>query len=136
MRAAIVACNVAGTSTSVTSADREKRTGSPRHHAALNQIARDLLGEKRVTCGTFGDQILNRGKRPIRPQEFIKHHRGFGLRERGEGNCLRTVDPRERSVVLGTVGDHGYRRVWPITESTSSIIDSLASSIQCASSMT
>ena len=56
MRAAIVACNVAGTFTSATSALTGIRPAVP-EHTTLGQFAHDLLGEKRVTGCPLGDRL-------------------------------------------------------------------------------
>ena len=55
MRAAMVACTVAGTLTSAASVGRHVGAAVALQHAALGQIAHDLLGEKRVTGGPFDD---------------------------------------------------------------------------------
>ena len=55
MRAAIVACSVAGTSTSAASRAHAYCAAVAVEHAALGQVADDLLGEERVAGGAFGD---------------------------------------------------------------------------------
>ena len=55
MRAAIVACRVAGTSTSAAHRRDTRRRRARPQHAAFGEIAHDLLGEERIAGGPFGD---------------------------------------------------------------------------------
>ena len=57
MRAAMVACKVAGTLTSAASAVDLYAPRLPAQHAPLGQFAHDLLGEKRITGGPLGDRL-------------------------------------------------------------------------------
>ena len=66
MRAAIVACSVAGTLTSVRRPSRDTHR-RPREHPAFGQFAHDLLGEERIAGGPLGDrraQFTDRGSVP------------------------------------------------------------------------
>ena len=55
MRAAMVACKVAGTLTSASLGGRVVGARLPLQHTPLGQVAHDLLGEKRVPGGPLGD---------------------------------------------------------------------------------
>ena len=57
MRAAMVACSVAGTFTSAPSTVDMYAPGCPSQHATLGQIAHDLLGEERITGSPVGDRL-------------------------------------------------------------------------------
>ena len=55
MRAAMVACKVAGTLTSAASAVDKYAPRLSAQHTTLGQFAHDLLGEERITGGPLGD---------------------------------------------------------------------------------
>ena len=54
MRAAMVACSVAGTATSAASVSADVATAFALEHTAFSQFAHDLLGEERVSGGPPG----------------------------------------------------------------------------------
>ena len=94
MRAAMVACNVAGTLTSAPSAVDLYAPRLPFQHATFGEFAHDLLREERITGGPPGDrlaQCLNRG---VRPEQLRDQCRSFWITQRRKGYGLSTVHPR------------------------------------------
>jgi hypothetical protein len=69
MRAAMVACNVAGTLTSATSPIDTYAPGSPRS-TPLGQFTHDLLGEERITGGPLGDRLAEPADGWVLPEQF------------------------------------------------------------------
>ena len=76
MRAAMVACKVAGTLTSLTSAVDMYAPRLAAQHTTLGQFAHHLLGEERITGGPLGD------------------HRGPARQPRGPGRAALKPMPR------------------------------------------
>ena len=70
MRAAMVACNVAGTLTSATSAVEMYAPVCPTQHTTLGEFAHDLLGEERITGGPLGDRLAQLADRGVRPEQL------------------------------------------------------------------
>ena len=68
MRAAMVACNVAGTLTSATSVIDMYAPRCPQY-SALGEFADDLFGEERVTGGPVGDRLAQPADRGVRPEQ-------------------------------------------------------------------
>ena len=98
MRAAMVACTVAGTLTSPTSAVDTYATGLSLQHAALGQVAHDLLGEERVPGGPLGDLVAKRTIRGVRAEQLRDQRRGFRIAQRAQGRwfgapCARPTRP-------------------------------------------
>ena len=69
MRAAMVACSVAGTLTSETSAVEMYAPDSPRS-TTLGQFAHDFLGEERITGGPVGDRLAQCANRGVGPEQL------------------------------------------------------------------
>ena len=61
MRAAMVACKVAGTLTSAACAVDTYVPGSPRRHSALSQFPHNLLGKEGVASGSLADLLAQPG---------------------------------------------------------------------------
>ncbi len=70
MRAAITACNVLGTLTSIDGIRAQIASAAADQHVAFGQVPDDLLCEERITRGTLGDDVGEAGHRPVRPQQF------------------------------------------------------------------
>ena len=98
MRAAMVACRVAGTLTSATSAVDTYAPRLPAQHTALGQFAHDLLGEKRITGGPLGDRLAQRADRGVRPEQLGDQCCSLRITQRRKGYGLRTVHPRQRAL--------------------------------------
>ena len=90
MRAAMVACNVAGTLTSAPSAVDMYAPRLPAQHATLGQFAHDLLGEKRITGGPLGDRLAQLANRGVRPEQLRDQCRSLRITQRRKGYGLRT----------------------------------------------
>ena len=90
MRAAMVACTVAGTLTSAASAVEMYALRLAAQHAALGQFAHDLLGEKRVSGGPLGDHGDHPADRGVRPEQLDDQCRSFRITQRRKGNGLGT----------------------------------------------
>ena len=98
MRAAMVACKVAGTLTSATSAVDTYAPRLPAQHTALGQFAHDLLGEKRVTGGPLGDLLAQRTNRGVRAEQLRDQCCGFRITQRRKGDGLSTGHPAQRAL--------------------------------------
>ena len=109
MRAAMVACTVAGMLTSAHIGRRDVAARLSLQHTALGQVAHDLLGEKRVPGGPFDDQGGQPGHRGVRPDQFADQRAGLRIAQRGQGDGLRTLTRLRRPRVLGAVGDQDQR---------------------------
>ncbi len=68
MRAAIVACSVAGTLISAHVSRADVLAAFAFEHAAFGELMHHLLGEERVTSGVPGDEIAYRDSRWIGTQ--------------------------------------------------------------------
>ena len=97
MRAAMVACKVAGTLTSAASAVDTYAPRLPAQHATLGQFAHDLLGEKRITGGPLGDRLAQRANRGVRPEQLGDQCCGLRIAQRRKGDGLSTVHPAQRA---------------------------------------
>ena len=107
MRAAMVACNVAGTLTSATSATAtDTHRGSPCKHATFGEFADDLLGEERVAGCPFGD-ASGLARRVTGPDPISSVISAADLRiiERCKRNRLCAGYRAQRTLVLRPVGD-------------------------------
>ena len=98
MRAAMVACSVAGTLTSATSAVDMYAPRLPAQHTTLGQFAHDLLGEERITGGPLGDRLAQPANRGVRPEQLRDQCRGLRITQRRKGDGLRTVHPAQRAL--------------------------------------
>ena len=90
MRAAMVACSVAGTLTSATSAVADVAPRLPAQHAAFGEVAHDLLGEEWVTGGARGDRLAQPVDRGVRRRAVRDQCRGLRITQRRKRNRLRT----------------------------------------------
>ena len=81
----------------------------PAQHATLGQFAHDLLGEKRITGGPLGDRLAQSDNRGVRPEQLTNQCCSLRITQRRKGYGLCTVHPRQRSLVLGAVGDQHQR---------------------------
>ena len=79
-------------------------------HSALHQLAHHLLGEERVPGGPLGDDPRQLADRGIRPEQLTQQRRGVRITQWGKRYRLRTVHPRQRSLILGAEGDQHHRR--------------------------
>ena len=77
MRAAMAACNVAGTLTSASLSRRHVCARLAVQHTTLGQFAHDLLGEKRITGGPLRDRLAQRANRGVRPEQLRDQCRRF-----------------------------------------------------------
>ena len=78
-------------------------------HAALDQFAHHLLGEKRVPGGPLGDDRCQLADGGIRPQQLIQQCCGVRITQWGKRYRLGTVHPRQRSLVFGAGGDQHHQ---------------------------
>ena len=110
MRAAMVACSVAGTLTSALSAVDDVCARLPAQHAALGQFAHDLLERRtdfRRPCRrSSGPDCANRWVRPSSSSSSAAVSESLsGARAMVCAPCY----PRQRSLILGAVGDQHQR---------------------------
>ena len=93
MRAAMVACKVAGTLTSQTSAVETYAPRLPAQHTTLGQFAHHLFGEKRVSCGLLDDHGGQPTDRGVRAEQLSDQCGGLGITQRRQGDALSTGSP-------------------------------------------
>ena len=78
-------------------------------HAALDQFAHHLLGEKRVPGSPLGDDRYQLGYGGIRTQQLIQQCCGVRITQWGKRYRLGTVHPRQRPFVFGAGGDQHHQ---------------------------
>ena len=109
MRAAMVACSVAGTLTSAASA---VDMYAPRCPCSTPRSAssRTISSAKNgLPAALLGDRLAQPDSRGVRPEQFRDQCRRLRITQRRKGYRLRTVHPRERPLVVGPVGDQHQR---------------------------
>ena len=102
MRAAMVACSVAGTLTSATSVSAGVAAALADEHAAFGEVTDDLLGEERVAGRALGDHRADLADRRIGAQQLSDQRMRFPNRSAVPGRwSARRRDAPERRDIPG-----------------------------------
>ncbi len=98
MRAAMVACNVAGH----TDVSHVRAAGVSAavalEHTPLGEFAHDLLGEERITGGPLGDRLAQACNGGVRTEQLRDQCRSLRITQRCKGYGLSTGHPAQRAL--------------------------------------
>ena len=137
MRAAMVACSVAGTlDLASIGLSTRKRRGSPRSTPRSANSRTISSAKNGLPAARSAIMVANPPTEGSRPEQLGDQCCGLRIAQRRKGDGLSTGHPAQRAPIFGAVGDQHQRGVCGITATKSAIMDSLTSSIQCASSTT